>query len=134
MRNIYYEIWVDAIVRVNTKNPNEKNWKILLYMYVTLSNSLNLSTIDVLLKSFGIDIPTVEVAIFPLRMFNSFASFVMRYASVFIPLNYFLIFRNDRYKKLIKIYPYRNGRLGITYMMVSLFVGAISSILYGILS
>lgn len=133
MKNYYYLYWVDAIVSIKTKNPNRRDWKFSIFTYSTVCNALNLFTIDALLNLFGIRTFLVKIEIFPIPMLNSFAGFVIQYASLFILLNYFLIFHNERYKKLIEKYPHRNGRFAMGYIFISVSLGFISMILYGVL-
>jgi len=133
MKNYYYLYWVDAIISIKTKNPNRRDWKFSIFTYSTVCNALNLFTIDALLNLFGIKTFLINIDIFPLPLLNSFASFVIQYASPFILLNYFSIFHNERYKNLIEKYPHRDGKFAIGYILVSVLLGLVSMILYGAL-
>lgn len=134
MRNIYYEIWVDSIVGFRKHNPRRKDWKITIFVINTTVNALNLFAIDVVLKLFGVKTFRVEMDILQLQMLNSFASFVIQYASIFILLNYFLIFRKDKYLMLIEVYPHRNGKFAMLYGLFSVLISFVLTVLYGILS
>ena len=48
--------------------------------------------------------------------------FFILFIAPWLILNYLLIFRNERYKELLAKYPYRDGRLFLTYFLSSLFV------------
>lgn len=133
MKNIYYLIWVDSIVGFRKNNPMRDDWKFTVFVTNTTCNALNLFTIDALLNLFGIKTFLVKIDIIPLPILNSFLGFVIQYAAIFIILNYFLIFRKERYKVLIEKYPNKNGKLGMTYVICSALVGYILMILYGIL-
>ncbi len=134
MKNFYYLIWVDAIVGFRKNNPTMRyDWKFTVFVTNTTCNALNLFTIEVLLNIFGIKTFLVKIDIFPLPLLNSFAGFVIQYASIFIILNYFLIFRKERYKILIQKYPNKNGKLAMAYGISSALIGFILMILYGVL-
>lgn len=133
MRNVYYLIWVDAIVNFRKYNPARTDWKISLFIIQTTCNALNLWAILLWLKFFEIYSFIIKIDIFPATILNSAAGFIVQFASPFILLNYFLIFHNDRYEKLIEKYPHKNGKLAMIYTMASALVGFISMILYGAL-
>jgi len=133
MRNVYYLIWVDAIANFRKHNPARTDWKISLFIIQTTCNALNLWAILLWLKFFEIYSFIIKIDIFPGTILNSAAGFIVQFASPFILLNYFLIFHNARYEKLIEKYPHKNGKLAMIYTMVSALVGFISMILYGAL-
>lgn len=133
MRNVYYLIWVDAIINFRKHNPSRIDWKISLFIIQTTCNALNLWVILLWLKFFEIYSFTFETGIIPGTILNSAAGFIVQFASPFILLNYFLVFHNDRYKKLILRYQHKNGKLAMIYTIFSALVGFISMILYGAL-
>jgi hypothetical protein len=133
MKNIYYLIWVDIITSARKHHPERTDWKYSLFVLITMCNALNLFTIDALLNLFGIETFLIKIDIFPLPMLNSFAAFVIQYASIFILLNYFLIFRKERYKSLIEKYPHKKGKPALIYTLCSIWIGFASMILYGAL-
>lgn len=134
MRNLFYAIWVDAIVNFRKHNPDMSNWKFNVFILQTTCNALNLVVIDILINLFFFKIPLINIDIFPGTMLNSFSVYVIQYASPFILINYFLIFYKDRYKRLIEKYPDRKGKLAMIYTTCSAIIGFISMILYGTLS
>lgn len=133
MKNVYYLIWVDAIVNFRKHNPARTDWKISLFITQTTCNALNLWAILLWLKFFEIYSFIIKIDIFPGTILNSALGFIVQFASPFILLNYFLIFHNDRYEKLIERYPHKNGKLAMGYTMASALVGFISMILYEVL-
>ncbi len=52
--------------------------------------------------------------------------FVILFVGPPLLLNYLLIFRNQRYKKLIKKYKYHDGKLGVTFLLLALFIPVIA--------
>lgn len=133
MKNYFYLYWVDAIVSIKTKNPKRKDWKFSIFAYSTMCNALNLWVILLWLKFFNILSFKVEINLFPGTILNSAGGFIVYFATPFILLNYFLIFYRDKYKKLIEIYPHRNGKFAMKYVFFSVLLGFISMILYGVL-
>ncbi|MGV8095646.1 MAG: hypothetical protein AB2L24_27670 [Mangrovibacterium sp.] len=133
MKNIFYLIWVDAIVGFRNHNPTRTDWKIALFIIQTTCNALNLWTILLWLKYFEIFSFIIKIDIFPGTILNSAAGFIVQFASPFILLNYFLIFYNDRYEKLIEKYPHKKGKLAMIYTICSALIGFVSMILYGTL-
>lgn len=131
MKNIYYEIWIDTITAFKKHNSGERNWKIIVFSITTMCNALNLFTIEAFLRAMGMKAFLFEITVFPLSMLNSFTGFVLKYALVFIGLNYVLIFRNNRYRLLEKKYKDRNGRLAAAYTIVSALLGYAVILLYG---
>ena len=64
---------------------------------------------------------TVDLYFLP-AILKTKAEFLLRFVVPVVLINYLLIFRNDRYQKLIKRYPYRNGKLFLAYFLCSLGV------------
>jgi len=135
MRNIYYLIWAESIQSIRKFQPNNKNWKFTIFFVITAMNAFNYATIIIWLKYLNIlIIPHVDIVFFPGYMINSFFEFIINFASPFIILNYILIIRNDRYKKIVKKYTHLNKRYGYIYSMITLIAIFLSAILYGILT
>jgi len=116
MKNIYYSLWVDSIVSSRKNLPKEKDWKFSLLTFISMLNALNLSVILIWVGYlFNVNVIWVKIEMFPGTMLNSFASFFIQFSLPFVGLNYFLIFRRNRYKKLIAKYPDRKGKLALIY-------------------
>jgi len=133
MKNIYYLIWVDGIVNSKDYKRKDPAWKFTLFIIITTCNALNLWAILLWLKLFEIFSFLIKIDMFPGTLLNGAAGFIVQFASPFILLNYFLIFYNDRYEKLIKKYSHKNGKLAMIYTMCSVSFGVISAILCGVL-
>jgi hypothetical protein len=131
MINLYYTYWVDAIVSINTKNPNRKDWKYTLFIYTTLCNALNVWVVMLWLKFFNIFFFRVEIDILSGSILGNAIGFIIYFASPFIILNYLLIFYKDRYKKLLDKYTHRNGKFAMGYIFYSILLGSISAVIYG---
>jgi len=134
MNNIYYQLWIDAIVNAKDYKEKKLGWKVSTFNMITLCNALNLFTIHLWLKLFSVFPYLFEINVFPGDKLDYGISFIIQFASPFIFLNYFLIFHKNRYKKLIRKHKDRKGKLAITYGMSSLVIFFVSLILYSILS
>jgi hypothetical protein len=121
MKNIYYSIWVDAIVNIERNPKHRKDWKFFTMFYMTLLNALNFGVILMLLGYFlKINVIWIRIMIFPGTLLNSFVSFIIQFAFPFILLNYIMIFAGDRYNGLIKKYSDKKGKLFAAYLVSSI--------------
>lgn len=128
MKNLYYSIWVDAIVNIEKNPKHRKDWKFFSMVYMTLLNALNLGAVLILIAYiFKFKVIWVRFSIFPGTMLNSFAAFIVQFAMPFILLNYFLIFYNKKYCELIKRYSDNKGKLFAAYLLssIGLFIACI---------
>ena len=121
MKNIYYSIWVDAIVNIEKNPKHKKDWKFFSMVYMTLLNALNFGVVLMLLAYiFNFKVIWVKFSILPGTMLNSFASFIIQFAIPFILLNYVLIFYRNKYKGLIQKYSDKKGKLFAAYLLSSI--------------
>jgi len=134
MKNIYYLIWVDIITSARRNFPDRAYWKYSIFVLITMCNALNIYSLYLILKYCNIVSFLIKIDIFPGRLLNSAAAFFIQFASPFILVNYFFIFYNDRYKKLIEIYPNKKGKLALIYSLCSIWTGFIAMVLYGLLT
>lgn len=131
MKNIYYLIWVDAIVNIERNPKHKKDWKFFSMVYMTLLNALNLGVVLMSLAYiFNLDVIWVKFTILPWAMLNSFASFIIQFAIPFIFLNYILIFYRGRYKGLIQKYSDKKGKLFAAYLLSSIGLFVVCVITY----
>lgn len=135
MKNIYYLIWVDAILSFKKHNPRNKNWKWTVFFINTWMNALNLWVLFMVVKYFtSFSLPLTAFDLFPGTLLDDFLNFTISFASPFVVLNYFLIIYNNRYEKLIKKYGEQDRKYALIYSMVSTFSAFVVAILYGILT
>ncbi len=120
---LYYRIWVDCIERARRQPANKQNWQIGSMVFMTLAMVFNFVLIMTILEKFvfknyfyKIDFPFLPVRI------NNVLSYIFLFILPCVVVNYLLIFRNRRYEKLIKKYPYCNGKLFVIYFLVSLML------------
>ncbi len=132
MKNIYYQIWTDAIFNDKAYKSKEKNWKFGVFGIITFCNSLNLYTIDIILKLLGLKTLLLKINFFPINSINSLISHLIRYTLIFIILNYLLIFHKNRFKKLEIKYNNKNGKLALLYIICSAIFAYASAMIYGV--
>lgn len=122
--SLYYKIWVDAIVKLRSRPQNAGIWKYFAMAFMSMAMAINFIFIMAILQRnvFNADFYSLDVNIFPGTILNSFTSFFILFLLPMLLLNYFLIFYKNRYEQLIEKYEYRNGKLFITYFLLSLFM------------
>jgi hypothetical protein len=135
MRNFYYATWADAINRFKTYNPQRKDWKITLFLFMTWINALNLWIILLWLKYFKIlTIPLLHFDILPVKSLNQFINFTIEFALPFGIINYFFIFYHERHLRIVEKHSYPNSNLALPYTLIIILGALLSGVLYGILT
>lgn len=120
---LYYRIWVDLIKRATSLPQNRQNWKPVSFIFMSLSMTLNFALIMAILQRnvLGHYYYDIDLDFLPRRL-ASIIRFTILFILPVVILNYLLIFHNDRYKKLLPRYPTRNGKLFLTYFLISMFL------------
>lgn len=123
MLGLYYRIWVDAIKKARSIPENKDAWALPCMIFMSLSMMLNfmLIMIPVQKNIVGYYFYEIELDFLP-RYINNVVSGVILYILPVVLMNYMLIFYNHRYLKLQKKYPYYNGKLFITYFLISMLL------------
>jgi len=116
MENIYYKIWVDAIVWEKATNGERRNWKFFTLIPISLCQGINLFTICFWTHTAIF----LNVQLFSFKPLNGFLSYSISFLIPFIILNYFIIIYNQRYESLINKYKYHNGKLYLWYFLLSI--------------
>lgn len=124
--NWYYKIWVDGLVKMRSLPQNKGLWKFYSMTFISMAMAINLVLIMVVLQEYVLKqwFYTIDVHLMPgeKSRINGFLSFFILYLAVPLLINYLLIFRNNRYEKLIKTYPSHNGTLCAWYLVISFFL------------
>lgn len=117
---LYYEIWVDCITRMRSIEANKSNWKIKGAIFMSLAMAFNFILIMVVLQREVLGFYFYEINIQCLTDFLNFVlTILLLYFFPCVMINYLLIFRNNKYEILMKKYKYHNGRLCLTYYIIS---------------
>ena len=123
--NIYYKIWVDCIVRLRSQKGNKNDWIEKSIIMMSTAMTFNFMLFMAILERnilgcyfYKLSIPSLSDG------GNNVLSILILHFLPIIIVNYLLIFRNKRCKKLIKKYkyPYYNGKLIALYFVISLLL------------
>ncbi|SEN44583.1 hypothetical protein SAMN05192574_103185 [Mucilaginibacter gossypiicola] len=120
MLSIYYKIWVDAITQERAKKGMDGSWKVFTIISMSLIQGVNLLSLLFILRFFT-DIPILfTLDLTRDKAINAFIAGLLVFLIPFVILNYLLIFNNDRYNKLMNLYPSRGRKLYRNYVLISL--------------
>lgn len=129
MLSIYYKIWVDAITQERAKKGTDGNWKAFTIIPISLIQGVNLLTVLFILRFFT-DIPILfTIDLTRDKAINAFIAGLLVFFIPFVILNYLLIFSNDRYNKLMNLYPSRGNKIYRNYVLISLGIIVIPFVL-----
>ncbi len=121
--SLYYKIWVDCILRLKSLPKNKEDWQLKSMSIMSTAMALNLVLIMIILQKGILDYYFYEINIpFLSDFMNYMLTMMILYFSPCVLLNYLLIFRRKRFEKLLKIYPYHNGRLFLVYFLISMLL------------
>lgn len=123
MNRLYYGLWVDCIKRIKAQPLNKNSWRWKCMVSMSVPMIFNFVFIMSILQRHIIGYYFYKIEFkFLTTYWSNIVSFFLIFILPVIVLNYFLIFRKERYKKILEKYPYRNGVFFITYLIVSLFL------------
>jgi len=105
MKNIYYQLWVDAIEFERSHNQGHRDWRVYTLIPISMIQGLTFLMVIIWLSVAGLKFNIFfNIELLPNAVLNKFISgFITLFLPFFI-LNYFLIFRGKRYEKLVKDY------------------------------
>jgi hypothetical protein len=119
---LYYLIWVDCIIRLKSQPANKDNWQLLSMIFMTVSMAVDFLFMIIIIEKYILGFGFYDLQIPGLsREVNGPISFVILFVGPPLIMNYFLIFRNRRYEKLVKKYEYKDGRFVTTFILLALF-------------
>jgi hypothetical protein len=121
--NIYNKIWVDCIVRLKSLPKNKDNWELKAMIMMTMAMTFNFALVMAILQRniLGYYFYKLDFSFLPERTGNVI-SFIILFILPCLIINYLLIFRKRRYRRLIEKYPYYNGKLSLAYILISMFL------------
>jgi hypothetical protein len=123
MIGLYNRIWVDCIIRAKQQPANKHNWQSGTMLSMTMAMTFNFVLLMTILEKFifRIYFYKIDFSFLPVRV-NNVLGFLFLFILPCWLINYLLIFRNRRYEKLVKKYPYYKGKLFITYFVFSMML------------
>ena len=124
--NLYYRIWVDCITRLRSIEANKDNWQTIGIVSMSTAMTFNFVLLMVIIQKNILDYYFYEINIPILSGFQNYIlTILILYFLPCVIINYLLIFRNKRYEKLLKKYPYSNGKFIVTYILISMLLPSI---------
>jgi hypothetical protein len=122
--DIYYKIWVDGITKLRSRPENKGIWIFYAMTFISMAMAMNLITVITIIEKYVIkhSFYDIQFTLFTEQKLNQFLNFFILYLLLPLLINYTLIFRNKRYENLANKYKYHNGKLCITYLMISYFL------------
>lgn len=123
MLGIYYRIWVDFITRVKLQPTNKKNWKLRSLLIMSIAMTFNLILVMIFLQKciLGNYFYKLNIPFLPIYINNVFSFLALFLLPCFV-FNYLLIFRNNRYERLVNEYPNYKGKLFLIYFLISMLL------------
>jgi len=123
---LYYRIWVDCITRLRSIEANKDNWQTIGIVSMSTAMTFNFVLLMVIIQKNILDYYFYEINIPVLSGFQNYIlTILILYFLPCVIINYLLIFRNKRYEKLLKKYPYSNGKFIVTYILISMLLPSI---------
>ncbi|MGN8071948.1 hypothetical protein [Mucilaginibacter sp. SG564] len=122
MLDTYYRIWVDAITVERSKKGEQGSWKAFTIIPMSILQGINLLTFIFLIRIITHRaVPVVlSLNIFRERALNTFFAGAFTFFVPFVILNYLLIFYNQRYNNLLRIYRDSRGELYRKYFLITI--------------
>ena len=138
MKNLYYTIWADAIVHEKTHFKDKRNWKFFTLIPISVFQGINLATF--FLGLFALNVKMDIFIHFNFFNGNDLDAFLSSFVSLLLPfliLNWFLIFKDKKYIKIVERYSRnnnnendKNGKYYLAYMLISAAIFIIPIILF----
>lgn len=123
MKDLYYKIWVDAILKIWKKPIWAKDWKWMTHAHITTFMAFHLMFFSAFIQSNIFDhyYYNLELTFFSNEILNNIIESIILF---FIPpflLNYFLIFKDKKYLILIEKYKNIKGHYFFSFLIGSFF-------------
>lgn len=123
MLGLYYRIWVDLIIKARSRPESRNSWALPSMIFMSISMMLNLFLIMTILQKHILGYYFYHIVFNSLpKYWSNVISGIILFVLPCVLLNYFLIFFKQRYKKLLQKYSYSNGKLFVTYFLISMLL------------
>ncbi len=121
---MYYKIWADLIIKLRSIPKNKDIWKFYSITFMSIAMALNLVFLLAIIQRniLGYTFYSLNIDVFPGTKIDAFVSFFIRFLLPFLLLNYFLVFHNRKYEKIISRHKGHNGKLFVPYFLSSLIL------------
>jgi len=112
---------VDCIKRGRLQPKNKQTWATGSLIFMSMAMSFNLVLIMILLQEYVLKNYFYKLYFSSIPDYlNNVISYILLFVLPCFIINHILIFRNKRYEKLLQIYPYYDGRLFLSYFLISM--------------
>ena len=112
---------MDCITRLRSREVNKDNWQLKSMLTMSSAMTFNLVLVMIILQKRVIGYYFYELNVTSFSNCENYIfTMLIMYVLPCVIMNYLLIFRNKRYEKLLKKYPYNNGKLILMYFLVSM--------------
>jgi len=119
---LYYRIWVDCISKIRSNEINKSNWQLKSMVAMSIAMTFNFAFIMIIIQKQVFDNFFYEINLPILSGHENYIlTMLILYILPCIIVNYFLIFYNKRYEKLLNKYSFAKGKLFLAYFLISLF-------------
>jgi len=120
---LYYSIWVDIITRLRSREDLKKNWQLKSMIFMSIAMTFNFVLFMVILQRQILGYYFYEINIsFLSGHMNYILTILILFILPCVIVNYLLIFQGKRYEKLVDKYPYKNGKLFLSYLSISILL------------
>lgn len=120
---LFYRIWVDCIIRLQSRESNKNDWKIKGMISMTFAMTFNFVLLMIVMQREILGFFFYEINLPSLSGFaNYIATIALLYVFPCLIANYFLVFRKKKYERLQKKYGYQNGKLFLRYFLISVLL------------
>lgn len=127
MKNLYYQLWVDAIKNSKGFKNKEPNWKSNVFFLLTVASALNFFVVLLWLEYFNVDTHKYFLTFKSNNILSSAIGGFLNFGLPFAIINYYAIFYQNRYLKLIEKYPSSyKGKIALAYGLGSIFLVVIT--------
>lgn len=122
--NLYFKIWVDAIIKIKKNTLRKEDWKWMVQIYMAIAMALNLMFLFAIIQRniLHVTFYDLELNIFPTKVLNDSTSAFILFFFPPIVINYILVFKNNKYLTLIEKYKSENENYFFRYFFTSLFL------------
>ena len=110
-------------MRLKSLPSNQDNWQIKSIITMSVAMTFNFILLMAIIQRNILGCYFYKLNI---KFLSNYENIILTILVLFllpvVIINYFLIFRDKRYEKLVQKYPYYNGKLFIGYFLISLFL------------
>lgn len=125
MKKLFYSVWADAINYERIKNGGEDHWKVFTFAYMSVLLGLNILAIWTAIRFFsGYNLASkLMEQLGTITTSEKLQNLLLSMIVMFIPsaiINYYFVFYRKKYEYILKNYQFKNGKLLIIYVSVTI--------------